>query len=302
MEKILVVDDNKQNCDLVKDVLMNWGYDVLQAFQGLEAIELAREHQPDVIILDVMLPGMNGFEVCRELKNDSRTKFIPVIFLSVLDDMEDHIRGFEVGGEIFFSKPINNKELQYKIASIIKRKRALDNMEECSRVGEAFCEIMKLTDPGLYDHAVKVKKYCSKVANLLAFSQERFDRLCLGASLHDVGKLVTREEQEVVKAGENIIKPLRMYDWLKFFMGIKRENTGGQESFDGFEKELGEEVLVLNVVHRFVELWEEVEDKKQALVAFKEETAKGLWPPPIVNALEQVLNDEEYLDSLITQN
>ena len=93
---------------------------------------------------------------------------------------------------------------------------------------------MKLTDPGLYDHAVKVK-ILLQGSQSPCLSQERFDRLCLGASLHDVGKLVTREEQEVVKAGENIIKPLRMYDWLKF-LGIKRENTGGQESFDGFEK------------------------------------------------------------------
>lgn len=303
MEKILVVDDNKQNCDLVKDVLVNWGYDVLQAFQGLEAIELAEENQPDVIILDVMLPGMNGFEVCRELKNKSKTKFIPVIFLSVLDDVEDHIRGFEVGGEIFFSKPINNKELQYKIASIIKRKRVLDNMEECSKVGQAFCEIMKLTDPALYDHAVKVKKYCSKVADLLAFSQERYQRLCLGASLHDVGKLITREKQEDVKAGESIIRPLKMYDWLRFFIRNHQEKTNGQEFPDGLsEKELGQEIWVLNVVHRFVELWEEVQDKKQALDLFKEETAKETWPPPIVQALEQVLNDEEYIDSFIEKS
>ena len=303
MEKILVVDDNKQNCELMKDVLQNWGYKVLQAFQGLEAIHLALEQQPDVIILDVMLPGMNGFEVCQALKDNSKTTGIPVIMLSVLDDVEDHIRGFKVGAEIFFSKPINNKELQYKIASLIKRKKIFDNMEECTRVSQAFGEVMRSVDPSLYGHTIKVWEYCAKVANLLTISQERYERLLLGAYLHDVGKLVTKDVREHVQAGENIIKPLKMYEWLRIYIRNHHEKINGQGFPDGLlENKLDQEVWVLAVVNRFVELWEERQDKKQALSIFQEEIAKGFWPPPIGKALEQVLKDEEYVDRFIERN
>ena len=89
MEKILIVDDNKQNCDIIKDLLETWGYHVYVAFEGYEAINIAINHKPAVILLDVMLPGMNGFEICEKLKNNANTQNISIIMLTALNEVED---------------------------------------------------------------------------------------------------------------------------------------------------------------------------------------------------------------------
>ena len=97
MAKILVVDDNLANCDLLADVLSQWGYEVAKAHQGKEVLPMVEAFRPDLVLLDVMLPGMNGFEICKRIKASAETENIAVILLTVLNDVEDRAQGIRGG-------------------------------------------------------------------------------------------------------------------------------------------------------------------------------------------------------------
>ena len=101
MPKILVVDDNEQLSSMLKDVLESWGYTAMIATEGRSCLEIARLEQPDIILLDIMLPGLSGYEVCSELKRDSRTCSIAVIMMTALEDLESRIHGYKVGADNF---------------------------------------------------------------------------------------------------------------------------------------------------------------------------------------------------------
>jgi len=109
--KILVVDDNPTNLKVIRDLIEDQGYDGLYAVNGRDALNIAQEKSPCLILLDVMMPGMDGYEVCEHLKENDTTKDIPVIFLTALEDNDCIIKAFDVGGADYVSKPFKNSEL-----------------------------------------------------------------------------------------------------------------------------------------------------------------------------------------------
>ena len=138
MPKILVVDDNEQLSSMLKDVLESWGYTALTATEGRSCLEIARQEQPDIILLDIMLPGLSGYEVCSELKRDGRTHSIAVIMMTALEDLESRIHGYKVGADNFLVKPINYNEVKAIIQKLLKEKLYEDTLEESCNVAKAF--------------------------------------------------------------------------------------------------------------------------------------------------------------------
>lgn len=129
MSKILVVDDEKNILELVRFNLEREGYQVLTALDGAVAIELARKEKPDLIVLDVMLPGMNGLEVCRELNREPSTSGIPIIMLSARAEELDRVLGLEMGADDYVTKPFSPRELAARIKARLRRFRPEDNQE-----------------------------------------------------------------------------------------------------------------------------------------------------------------------------
>jgi DNA-binding response OmpR family regulator len=129
--KILVVDDNEQNLTLIRVILRRHGYESLLARSGEEALHHVRQDPPDLIILDVMMPGIDGIEVCRRLKDDEQTRLIPIIIMTALDQTEDKIRGIEAGADDFLTKPVNQPELMARVRTALRLKRTIDR-----KVGE----------------------------------------------------------------------------------------------------------------------------------------------------------------------
>ena len=127
---ILIVDDNPDNRLLLASQLGMHGYNIVEADGGHQGIELARDHFPDLILLDVMMPVMNGFEVCTHLKADGNTAHIPIIMVTALRDIEYRIRGIEVGADEFLSRPHHREELLVRVRSLIRLKQARDRLEE----------------------------------------------------------------------------------------------------------------------------------------------------------------------------
>lgn len=302
-ERILIVDDNEQNCEILEDVISIWGYNVVKAFQGMEAYNSACKYKPDVILLDVMLPGMNGFEVCKKLKNNPCTKNIPIIMLTALNDVEDRIRGFSVGADEFLSKPINYQELKNRVVSLINKRKQFEKMEHSSQIVESYLRILKIKDKKLYLHACRVKNYCGKVAKVLALSDLKQERLLIGAYLHDIGKIISDSSKDHAEVGEDIIIPLKMSEWLRKFVRNHHEKINGQGFPDGLkEPQMSIELQILTAINRFVELWEQSGDKEMSKVTLYNESEKGYWSIVVLEALKQVLEDEKFIANFDFKN
>ena len=127
---ILIVDDEPTNVDMLTQELDEEGYNLLTASDGEEALIKVHEHQPDLILLDVMMPKVDGFTVCRILKGSGKTILIPVILLTALQAHEDRVRGIEAGADDFISKPFDRDELLAKIRALLRQKRHRDEQEK----------------------------------------------------------------------------------------------------------------------------------------------------------------------------
>jgi len=128
-QRILVVDDTPLNVKLLEDVLTMKGYDVVTACSGQEALAKIRSGSIDLVLLDVMMPGMNGYEVCRAIRDDPRTALLPVVMVTALDAKEERVNGLESGADDFLSKPVNQPELMARVRSLLRIKSLYDQVE-----------------------------------------------------------------------------------------------------------------------------------------------------------------------------
>ena len=128
-EKILVVDDNKPNVELLQAHLESAGYNVVTAFGGEEALRKVESEKPDMILLDIMMPRISGYEVCRRLKADPKSKGIPIVMVTALNELEDVEKGVDVGADDFLMKPINKLELITRVRSMLRVKNLEDELQ-----------------------------------------------------------------------------------------------------------------------------------------------------------------------------
>jgi len=126
---ILVVDDNQQNLELLQAYLEDIDCQTVSAYDGLEALEAVAKNPPDLILLDIMMPKMSGFEVCRRVKNDPATSDIPIIMVTALHDFGDIERGIDSGTDDFISKPVNKLELLTRVKTMLKLKHLTDKLQ-----------------------------------------------------------------------------------------------------------------------------------------------------------------------------
>jgi putative two-component system response regulator len=144
MNKILVVDDEERNLRLMEALLTPLGHEVILALNGEEALEKVREIPPDLILLDVMMPKMDGFELSRRLKGDEETAIIPIIMVTALEEVEDRIEALEAGADDFLSKPVDKTELKARVQSLLKVKAYNDHIRNYQKELEA--EVAKRTN------------------------------------------------------------------------------------------------------------------------------------------------------------
>lgn len=136
--RVLVVDDVLPNVKLLEAKLTSEYFDVLCATSGPEALEIVQKELPDIVLLDVMMPGMNGFEVCRRIKQDETTSHIPVIMVTALDQMSDKIAGLEAGAEDFLTKPVDDISLFARVKSLVRLKVMMDELKNRENTGASL--------------------------------------------------------------------------------------------------------------------------------------------------------------------
>jgi putative two-component system response regulator len=223
--KVLVVDDHPSSRMTAVALLSVEGYQVLEADSGSQALTCVAEHKPDLILLDVMMPGMDGFEVCRQLKATEHTRLIPIVFLTALDDRRARLKGIEAGGDDFLTKPFDQLELSARVKSLVHQKRLNEDLDHASQVLFSIAKTIESRDPNTGDHCERLAKLCQAFGQYLELSHGQIRDLVWGAYLHDIGKVgipdavlsktdgFTPEEwtimQRHVLIGESICQPLR---------------------------------------------------------------------------------------------
>jgi adenylate cyclase len=136
--KILVVDDEEKNVKLMEAILLPRGYEITKAYNGEEALQQVAKQVPDLILLDVMMPILNGFEVCKKLKDDPETRLIPVVIMTALGQVEDRVKGIEAGADDFLTKPVNRDELLARIQTSLRLKEAMQQKVDKLRGAQEY--------------------------------------------------------------------------------------------------------------------------------------------------------------------
>lgn len=188
MKKILLVDDEPNNLNLLKQIL-NPHYELLFATNGVRAIEATNKHHPDLILLDVMMPDMSGYEVCTELKANPETANIPIIFVTAMIEVEDEAKGFDAGAVDYILKPVFSgivlRRVETHLSLVKAQELEASYRDAIAMLGEAGH--YNDEDTGL--HIWRMAAYAKELAQAIGWDENRAALLELAASMHDTGKI-----------------------------------------------------------------------------------------------------------------
>ncbi len=316
--KILVVDDAEENIKLVTEILNrpNREYDIISAGDGHEALQLVKEYTPDLIMLDVVMPGIDGFEVCRILKEDERTRLIPVVMITALDSQQDRLRGLEAGVDDFISKPFNVYELLARVKNLLKLRSYINELEHAEQVIFSLARAVEAKDNYTEGHCERLSILAQYLGLELELPESDLIILKRGGILHDIGKIaiddsillkpgpLTAEEFEIIKThpevGENICRPLKTLQPVLPIIRYHQERYNGS----GYPEALtGNEIPVHARIIGLVDCYDALTTdrtyrralpKDFAIQIMQKEMAAGLWDPDLFKILREILISEKY--------
>jgi putative two-component system response regulator len=211
MKKILIVDDEPNNLQVLRQILKDH-YQLIFANNGNKALEVAAKHLPDLVLLDIMMPGINGYEVCKKLKQNPVTEEIPVIFVTAMSDIEDEAMGFDVGAVDYIQKPVSRPIVLRRVQTHLSLVR-VQELEDSQR--EA---IFMLGEAGHYNdmdtgaHIWRMAAYTHALAEEIGWPGYMVERIGLAAPMHDTGKIGIPDS--ILKAS----RKLTAEEWDEFMM------------------------------------------------------------------------------------
>ncbi len=189
MASVLVVDDIAGNVRLVASLLAPDGHRVRTAGDGAEALRAIGEDPPDLVLMDVIMPIVDGYQACQAIKADPRTRLIPVILVTSLDDTRSRVLGIDAGADDFVSKPFNAPELRARVRSLIRIKRYTDDLDNAVSVIVSLALTIEARDRSTGGHCQRLSAYASAMGRTLGLDAEAMSALDRGGYLHDVGKV-----------------------------------------------------------------------------------------------------------------
>ena len=178
--RILVVDDILPNVKLLEAKLKNEYYDVICAYSGAEALEKIKNEKPDMVLLDVMMPEMDGFEVCRRIKENPETEHIPVVMVTALTDTADRVNGLEAGADDFLTKPVNDTALFSRVRSLVRLKMTMDEWRARENTATAL---------GVIED--NVCELSQEAANILVIEDQDFESNKFRDGIEEAGHMVS---------------------------------------------------------------------------------------------------------------
>jgi putative two-component system response regulator len=277
------------------------GYDVLEAENGMVALDCVIDLNPDLILLDVMMPGMDGYEVCRHLKQDEQTRLIPIVFVTALNDRRARLKGIEAGGDDFLSKPFDQLELSARVKSLIRQKRLNEDLDHAGQVLFSIARTIESRDPNTGDHCERLVSLGEAFGEFLNLSRAEVRDLVWGSYLHDIGKVgipdnvllktgkLSPEEWEIMRQhvliGERICQPLRTMRGVVPIIRHHHERWDGSGYPDGLT---GHDIPLLAQVFQVIDIYDALTSERpykqaltpeRALEIMQEETSRG-WRNP----------------------
>src|SRR5205085_5750876 len=186
---VLAVDDNEQNLQLLEEYLWQWGYEVVVARDGREALQLYPQTNPSIIVLDVMMPVMDGYEACARIKHEPGGRTIPILMLTALTGTDDKIKALECGADDFLNKPINKDELRTRIRSLIRIRNLRKELDSSENIIMTLTTALENKDPRSGGHVQRVAAYAARLARKHGMSRDEAETIVKGAMLHDLGMI-----------------------------------------------------------------------------------------------------------------
>lgn len=197
--RVLLVEDDPAIAQLLTLLLTREGYDVRTAGDGATAFAALAERPPDVVLLDVNLPGMNGLEICRRLKREPRTRLTPIVLLTGNIAREQRIAGLDAGADDYLTKPIDAQELLVRIRSLARMKRYTDDLDSAAAILMSLAVLVEERDGNTQGHCYRMANYATALGRRVGMAEEEVNALHRGGFLHDIGMLAIPES--VLKKG-----------------------------------------------------------------------------------------------------
>jgi putative two-component system response regulator len=309
---VLIVDDQEHNRDLLRELLSKESLRLVTAVDGEQAIEQIAKAPPDLVLLDVQMPKLNGFEVCRLIKTSPQTRLIPVVLVTALSAREDRVLGLVAGADDFLSKPIDPTELLVRVRSLLNVKTYTDELERAETVLFSMARIVEGRDRATGDHCERLSSLCAELGREIGLSEDQVTALSRAGIVHDVGKIavpdavllkpakLTAKEWKIMRqhpvVGERICAPLKLFRLVLPIIRHHHEKMNGSGYPDGLTgNRIPITARVLQVVDVFDALtrnrpYRRALTKRKALAIMKEEVAKGWWDDNIVSAFGKMID------------
>jgi putative two-component system response regulator len=314
--RVLIVDDDLLVRETMRDYIEHLGYavrDVGSAAQAL--VELSKEF-PDLILLDVRMPGITGIDLCRQLKSDPATHLIPVVLLTAERELDSRVAGLAAGADDYFTKPVHPRELGARLRSLIRLKRVLEELEEAESLITSLALTIEARDPYTGGHCVRLAACATAFGERLGLSAEEQKALRLGGFLHDLGKIAVpdgvllkagplspderRLMEEHPAAGDRLVLPMRTLGLVRPIIRHHHERWDGR----GYPDRIGgEEVPLLARLMAIVDVYDALctqrpyktpYGEEEALSSLHEGARAGQFDPDLVRVfleLRQVSAD-----------
>jgi putative two-component system response regulator len=306
---VLAVDDNEQNLQLLEEYLWSWGYEVVLARDGREAVDLYPKHNPSIIVLDVMMPNMDGYEACQLIKSSPAGRTIPILMLTALTGTEDKIRALESGADDFLNKPINREELRARIRSLIKIRNLRKELDSSENIIMTLTTALESKDPRTSGHVHRVAAYAAHLCDKLGLSANEKETVIKGAMLHDVGMIgvpdhlltATPQDDEErgrvadhTRMGASILEPMMTFRSFVPIVRWHHERWDGDGYPDGLKgEEIPIEAQIVGIANRFDEIHHErAMTEAEAMQQLAEEAATGAFNVELVKHFSSSLDEE----------
>ncbi len=309
--KILVVDDEKTIVELHRKLLEKNGYRVMVAYNGVEALEKVSVEQPDLVLTDVFMPGMDGLQLCDRLKRDTATNLIPIIMVTAVDDFDNKIRGIETGADDYLTKPVRPRELYARVRSLLRIKSLTDTLESAETVIFTLANAIEAKDHFTKGHIDRVSSLAMNLGRHIGLSEEDINTLGKAGALHDIGKIgvkdtilnkpgkLTEEEFDEVKRhpeiGEKICRPLHSLEPVLPAIKHHHEKYDGSGYPSGLA---GEEIPLLARIMAIADVYDALRSKRsyreamshhEAMQILRQETLDRKFDPVLFERFEEMI-------------
>jgi putative two-component system response regulator len=306
---VLAVDDNEQNLQILEEYLTSWGYDVAMARDGREALALYPGSNPSIIVLDVMMPNMDGYEACARIKGETAGRMIPILMLTALTDTDDKIKALECGADDFLNKPINKDELRTRVRSLIKIRNLRKELDSSENIIMSLGTALENKDPRAAGHVQRVAEYAARLAQKLGMSRDEVETITKGAMLHDVGKIgvpdhllaqeqLTDDERarvaEHTRMGASILEPMTTFHAWVPIVRWHHERLDGRGYPDHLAGDaIPIEAQVVAIANRYDNFVQEMSgDEGAAMARLRNEAEDGAFDPELVRTFAAALGEE----------